>query len=115
MTIDNNYMYRASGYGAQHAENCAEWCMTSSYLFPWSRRGIRMDENERITPRLEEENLELIDAFLKGSTSHGNRSHLVRDEVHAYIPTLREGGDTGKMRIPPTTVAPTDRLAAASY
>jgi len=44
-----------------------------------------MDENERITLRLEKENLELIDAFLKGSTSHGNRSQLVRDAVQAYI------------------------------
>ena len=40
-----------------------------------------MDENERITLRLEKENLELIDAFLKWSTSHGNRSQLVRDAV----------------------------------
>ena len=42
-----------------------------------------MDENERITLRLEKENLELIDEFLKGSTSHGNRSQLVRDAVQA--------------------------------
>jgi len=53
-----------------------------------------MDENERITLRLEKENLELIDEFLKGSTSHGNRSQLVRDAVQAYIQTIREGGDT---------------------
>src|SRR2546422_10377361 len=92
MTIDKDYMYRPCGYGAQHAKNCAEWCMTSPYLFPRFRRGIRMDENERITLRLEKENLELIDASLQGGTSHGNRSQLVRDAVKAYIPTTPEDG-----------------------
>src|SRR2546428_5580281 len=115
MTIDNKYMYRAPGYGGQHAENCAEWCMTSSYLFSRFRRGIRMDENERITLRLEKENLELIDAFLKGSTSHGNRSQLVRDAAQAYIQTIREGGDTVKIRIPRYYLELIDRLVADAY
>src|SRR2546426_11261577 len=100
MTIDKDYMYRAPGYGGQRAENCEEWCMTSSYLFRWVRRGIRMDENERITLRLEKENLELMDEFVKGRTSHGNRSQLVRDAVQAYIQTIREGVDTGKSSVP---------------
>src|SRR2546429_7719237 len=100
MTIDKDYMYRAPGYGGQHAENCAEWCMTSSYLFSRFRRGIRMDENERITLRLEKENLEIIDAFLKGSTTHGNRSQLVRDAFQAYIQTIREGGHTVRISSP---------------
>src|SRR5207247_7932492 len=99
MTIDKDYMYRPSGYGGQHAKNCAEWCMTSSYLFPRFRRGIRMDENERITLRLDKENPEVIDAFLKGSTSHVNRSQLVRDAVQAYIKTIHVVGDTFKIRI----------------
>src|SRR5439155_19233389 len=107
--------YRAPGYGGQHAENCAEWCMTSSYLFSRFRRGIRMDENERITLRLEKENLELIDAFLKGSTSHGNRSQLVRDAVQAYIQTIREGGDTVKIRIPRYYLELIDRIVAEGY
>src|SRR5213594_864211 len=92
-----------------------EWCMTSSYLFSRFRRGIRMDENERITLRLEKENLELIDAFLKGSTSHGNRSQLVRDAVQAYIQTIREGGDTVKIRIPRYYLELIDRLVADGY
>ncbi|OLD90755.1 hypothetical protein AUG86_02495 [Euryarchaeota archaeon 13_1_20CM_4_64_14] len=71
-----------------------------------------MDENERITLRLEKENLELIDAFLKGSTSHGNRSQLVRDAVQAYIQTIREGGDTVKIRIPRYYLELIDRLVA---
>src|SRR2546428_13639717 len=89
--------------------------MTSSYLFSRFRRGIRMDENERITLRLEKENLELIDAFLKGSTSHGNRSQLVRDAVQAYIQTIREGGDTVKIRIPRYYLELIDRLVADGY
>src|SRR2546428_13163998 len=104
MTIDNKYMYRAPGYGGQHAENCAEWWMTSSYLFSRFRRGIRMDENERITLRLEKENLELIDAFLKGSTSHGNRSQLLRDAIQAYIQTIREAGATVQSCTPRYTI-----------
>src|SRR3989442_13625086 len=92
MTIDKDYMYRPSGYGGQHAKNCAEWCMTSSYLFSRFRRGIRMDENERIKLRLEKENLELIDPFLKGSTARWNRTHVVRDAVQATIPRTPAGG-----------------------
>src|SRR5437867_10872117 len=89
--------------------------MTSSYPFPRSGEGIRMDENERITLRLEKENLELIDEFLKGSTSHGTRSQLVRDAVQAYIQTIRAGGDTVKIRIPRYYVELIDRLVADGY
>src|SRR5437016_13967150 len=74
-----------------------------------------MDENERITLRLEKENLELIDAFLKGSTSHGNRSQLVRDAVQADIQTIREGGDTVRIRIPRYYLELIDRLVADGY
>ena len=59
-----------------------------------------MDENERITLRLEKENLELIDGFLKENTSHGNRSQLVREAVQAYIQTIREGGDRVTIHVP---------------
>src|SRR3989442_12572441 len=100
MTIDKGYKYRGPGYGGQHAKNPAECCMTSSYGFPRSGRGTWMDENERITLRLEKGNLELIDAFLKGNTSHGNRSALGRDAVQGYIQTIRDGGDTGTIRGP---------------
>jgi len=74
-----------------------------------------MDENERITLRLEKENLELIDAFLKQNTSHGNRSQLVREAVQAYIQTLREGGDTITIRIPRYYLDLIDRLVADGY
>jgi Arc/MetJ-type ribon-helix-helix transcriptional regulator len=74
-----------------------------------------MDENERITLRLEKENLELIDAFLKQNTSHGNRSQLVREAVQAYILAIREGGDSITIRIPRYYLDLIDRLVADGY
>jgi Arc/MetJ-type ribon-helix-helix transcriptional regulator len=74
-----------------------------------------MDENERITLRLEKENLELIDAFLKENTSHGNRSQLVREAVQSYIQTIREGGNTVSIRIPRYYLELVDRLVADGY
>ena len=74
-----------------------------------------MDENERITLRLEKENLELIDGFLKENTSHGNRSALVREAVQAYIQTIREGGNTITLRVPRYYLDLIDRLVADGY
>jgi Arc/MetJ-type ribon-helix-helix transcriptional regulator len=74
-----------------------------------------MDENERITLRLEKENLELLDEFLKQNTSHGNRSQLVREAVQAYIQTIREGGDTITIRVPRYYLDLIDRLVADGY
>lgn len=74
-----------------------------------------MDENERITLRLEKENLELIDGFLKENTSYGNRSQLVREAVQAYIQTIREGGNTVTIRIPRYYLDLVDRLVADGY
>jgi Arc/MetJ-type ribon-helix-helix transcriptional regulator len=82
---------------------------------PRSRRGIWMDENERITLRLEKENLELIDAFLEANTSFGNRSKLVREAVQAYIQTIREGGNAVTIRIPRYYLDLIDRLVADGY
>ena len=74
-----------------------------------------MDENERITLRLEKENLELIDGFLQQNTSYGNRSQLVREAVQAYIQTIREGGNTVTLRIPRYYLELIDRLVADGY
>ena len=74
-----------------------------------------MDENERITLRLEKENLELIDGFLKENTSYANRSQLVREAVQAYIQTIREGGNTVTIRIPRYYLELVDRLVADGY
>jgi len=74
-----------------------------------------MDENERITLRLEKENLELLDGFLKENTSFGNRSQLVREAVQAYIQTIREGGNTITLRVPRYYLDLIDRLVADGY
>jgi len=74
-----------------------------------------MDENERITLRLEKENLELIDAFLKAKTGHGNRSQLVREAVQAYIQAIREGGARITIRVPRYYLDLIDRLVAEGY
>ena len=74
-----------------------------------------MDENERITLRLEKENLELLDGFLKENSSFGNRSQLVREAVQAYIQTIREGGNTITLRLPRYYLDLIDRLVADGY
>jgi len=74
-----------------------------------------MDENERITLRLEKENLELIDGFLKENTSYGNRSRLVREAVQAYIQTIRDGGNAVTIRIPRYYLDLVDHLVADGY
>ena len=89
--------------------------MTVSYPSCVRGEGSGMDENERITLRLEKENLELIDAFLKQNTSHGNRSQLVREAVQAYIQAIREGGDRVTIRIPRYYLDLIDRLVADGY
>jgi len=74
-----------------------------------------MDENERITLRLEKENLELLDGFLKENTSFGNRSQLVREAVQASIQTIRAGGNTITLRVPRYYLDLIDRLVADGY
>ncbi|MEK6986598.1 MAG: hypothetical protein AABX97_00705 [Candidatus Thermoplasmatota archaeon] len=74
-----------------------------------------MDENERITLRLEKENLELLDSFLSENKSYGNRSQLVRDAVQQFIQSVREGGNTVTTRIPNYYLDLIDRLVADGY
>ncbi len=74
-----------------------------------------MDENERITLRLEKENLELIDAFLKENKSYDSRSQLVRDAVQSFIQGLRGEGNTVSIRVPKYYLELIDRLVADGY
>lgn len=74
-----------------------------------------MDENERITLRLEKENLELLDSFLSENKSYGNRSQLVRDAVQSFIQTVREGGNSVTIRVPKYYLDLIDRLVADGY
>lgn len=74
-----------------------------------------MDENERITLRLEKENLELIDAFLKENKSYDSRSSLVRDAVQSFIQSLRGEGNTVSIHVPKYYLDLIDRLVADGY
>ncbi len=74
-----------------------------------------MDENERITLRLEKDNLELIDSFLNENKSYTNRSQLVRDAVQSFIQTIREGGNTVTIRVPRYFLELIDHLVTSGY
>lgn len=74
-----------------------------------------MDENERITLRLERDNLELIDGFLQGNKAYSSRSQLVRDAVQAFIQSVREGGNTITLRVPRYFLELIDSLVTAGY
>jgi Arc/MetJ-type ribon-helix-helix transcriptional regulator len=51
-------------------------------------------ESERITIRLDAEDLKLMDEFIDGSNEFSNRSQLARAAVRAYI-EMRAGGREG--------------------
>jgi Arc/MetJ-type ribon-helix-helix transcriptional regulator len=74
-----------------------------------------MDENERITLRLEKENLELIDMFLQESKTYDSRSQLVRDAVQSFIQSLRGEGNTVSIHVPRYYLDLIDRLVADGY
>lgn len=74
-----------------------------------------MDENERITLRLEKENLELIDSYLRSNSQYENRSQLVRDAVVTFIQSLRGEGNTVSIHVPRYYLDLVDRLVADGY
>jgi len=74
-----------------------------------------MDENERITLRLERENLELIDQFLESNPSYKNRSALCRDAVQSFIESVTLGGNTVQIRVPRYYLELIDALVADGY
>ncbi len=74
-----------------------------------------MDENERITLRLERENLELIDRFLSENPAYKNRSQLCRDAVQSFIESVTQGGNTVQLRVPRYYLELIDALVADGY
>lgn len=74
-----------------------------------------MDENERITLRLEKENLELIDHFLAANPIYKNRSQLCRDAVQSFIESVTMGGNTVQLRVPRRYLELIDHLVADGY
>ncbi len=57
------------------------------------------NENERITIRLNAEELRLLDEFINRSTEFSNRSQLARAAIHAYV-EAKTGSATGTTRKP---------------
>ena len=74
-----------------------------------------MDENDRITLRLEQKNLELIDEFLESNPTYKNRSQLCRDAVQAFIESVTQGGNTVQIRVPRYYLDLIDHLVANGY
>lgn len=74
-----------------------------------------MDENERITLRLEQKNIERIDRFLASNPLYKNRSQLCRDAVDAFIESETEGGNTVQIRVPRHYLELIDHLVADGY
>jgi len=74
-----------------------------------------METGERISLRLEKDNLELIDQFLKENPTFGNRSKLCREAVQAFIETVTQGGNTVTVRIPRHYLDLIDHYIADGY
>jgi len=74
-----------------------------------------METEERITLRLEKENLERIDQFLNENPSFRSRSQLCRDALQSFIEIVTKGGNTVTVRIPRHYLELVDRLVADGY
>ncbi len=74
-------------------------------------------ESERITLRLDADDLKLIDDFIAGSNEFSNRSQLARAAVRAYI-EMRAGGSEGTkpneivVQLPPLVLESIKQLVA---
>ena len=78
-------------------------------------------EGERISLRLEGEDLELIDEFIEGHPEFSNRSQLARKALRAFIE--RDGGarvaasgkDEMVIKVPPTVRSMMDGMVEEGY
>ncbi|MGQ9588342.1 MAG: ribbon-helix-helix protein, CopG family [Thermoplasmata archaeon] len=75
-------------------------------------------ESERITLRLDAEDLKLIDEFIASSNEFSNRSQLARAAIRAYI-DMRAGGSEGTtkpneilVQVPPLVLDTIKQLVA---
>lgn len=67
---------------------------------------------ERITLRLEKENLEQIDSFLQGNRGYQSRSQLVREAVRTFVQAIERRDDTITFRVPRIYLELMDHLVA---
>jgi len=59
-----------------------------------------MESNERITLRLEKENLKLMDSFIKETKEFVNRSQLCRAAVQNFIESARKRSNEVSIKVP---------------
>ncbi len=74
-----------------------------------------METEERISLRLEKENLDRMDQFLQENPSYRNRSQLCREAVQAFIEIVTQGGNTVTVRIPRHYLEIIDHLVSEGY
>lgn len=74
-----------------------------------------METEDRISLRLEKENLDLMDQFLKENPIYRSRSQLCREAVQAFIGSVTKGRDTVIIRIPRHYLELVDYLVAEGY
>ncbi len=74
-----------------------------------------METEERISLRLEKQNLDLMDQFLKENPNYRNRSQLCREAVQAFIEIVTKGGNTVTIRVPRHYLELVDYLVAEGY
>jgi Arc/MetJ-type ribon-helix-helix transcriptional regulator len=77
-------------------------------------------DGERISLRLEEEDLELIDEFVEKRPEYSNRSHLARMAIRSFIE--RDGGVSGQssenrvsVRVPGAIHSMIEKLVEMGY
>lgn len=68
---------------------------------------------ERITLRLERDNLEKIDTFLQAHRDYQSRSQLVREAVRTFVRAIEQRDDTVTVRVPWKYLELMDHLVAA--
>lgn len=56
-----------------------------SFTSPWGQERLDIMDGERISLRLEQEDLELIDDFVEQHPEFSNRSHLARMAIRSFI------------------------------
>src|SRR2546428_2720627 len=98
-TIDKSINKAPSDTPAETSTHAWKRC-DSRHTGPRGGAANGMDENERITLRLERDNLELIDRFLADNPGYKNPSQLCPDAGQSFIEAVTPGGNTVQFRVP---------------
>ncbi len=74
-----------------------------------------MEENDRITLRLERENLAKIDAFIAANPQFGSRSHLCRIALQSFLEGREESEGGVRLKVPRVLMEYIDSLVDEGY